>query len=118
MTSSTLAVVIAAVFGGGTLTVAILQAIIGRGQRKVDIADKVTEATDRIFSRYDRDFARLEERSTKCEVRLSVTERELAEARNETRRIKTTLRVMVKAVKSGDPAAIEMAVAASEELIA
>jgi shikimate 5-dehydrogenase len=109
--------ILGVILGGGGIAVAIINAWASKGTRKADITDKLSDSMDRALSRYDKDLARIEAKSDKCEVRLAVTERQLAESRDETRRIKTAFRVYMRAVQSKDPVAIETAENAAQELL-
>lgn len=117
LTVSAFAVVVTAVFGAGSLTVAILNAVVGRGGRRADIADKVTEAWERTSERLDKDLAKIEAKCEKCETRLSVTERHLEEALDDARRVKAVLRALVRVLDANDPTQVDAAVTAARELI-
>lgn len=98
---------IAAVLGAGiaglvSLCVAAIGAAVGRGGRRADIAEKISEASDRIFERMEKDISKVERQCEKCTLEL--------------RTVKAVLRATVRAIDANDPAAIDVAVAAAREL--
>lgn len=88
--------------GAVTLLIAVMAVAVGRGGRRADIADKITEASDRIFERMGKDYEVLDRKCGKCETELG--------------EIKRVLRAWVRAVDSNDPATISAAIAAARDL--
>lgn len=56
--------------GAVTLLVAIISIVVGRGGRRADIADKVSETWERTSARLDHDIAVIEEKCDKCQKEL------------------------------------------------
>ncbi len=111
------ATVISACVGGLVVLIgAVINAAIGRGGRRADIADKITESSDRIMTRMDREIAKVEAKCDKCETRLAATQRSLEDMEVEFRRTKSALRALIRVLDENDPAQIQLAVDAAREL--
>lgn len=112
-----IATVIGAVMGGAVaIIVAVINSTVGRGGRRADIADKVSQAWDPVFDRMDKDLERVSKQCEKCENRLAVTQRALAEMETEFRRTKSTLRALIRVLDENDPAQIAVAIAAARDM--
>ena len=111
------ATVIGALVGGGVaMVVAIINTVAGRGGRRADIADKVTEAWERTSERLDKDLAKIEAKCEKCEMRLAATQRTLEQIETDSRRTKAALRALIRVLDSDDQAALREAIDAARAL--
>jgi hypothetical protein len=102
--------------GAVTLIVAVFSIAVGRGGRRADIADKVSEVWDRTTKRLDHDLAEIEAKCDKCESRLVITERRLADAEDDAKRAKRALRALIRVIDTNDPVAIAEAIEAARDL--
>lgn len=103
MNAAMAAVIGASISGLVVLLGAIINAAVGRGGRRADIADRVSEASDRIFDRMDREVSKVERRCERCEHELDS--------------VKKVLRCVVRSLDAEDHAAIDAAIAAARELV-
>lgn len=113
-------VLITAVFGGGAVTVALINAAVGRGGRRADVAQKITEAASGIIERLEGELERLDEvkqQCNKCNARLSVTERRLEDSEQSHRKTKAAMRALIRVVETNDPTATLQAIAEAKRLI-
>ena len=131
-------VIAAACAAASGVVVAALSAWLGRGARKADIVDKVSEASDRIMGRMSTEIAHVEARCDECIKELQTAEAETkaareeaaaarqeaaaaraeaADARVETRRSNAVLRKLVRALDANDQEARDQAIVAAKALI-
>jgi hypothetical protein len=121
------ALLITAVFGGGGLTIAVLNALVGKGGRRADVAAHITEANDKLLARFEREldeFDDMKERCKRCETKQFLTEGRLAESERRERRLedemkelKAAMRVTVRAVATKDHEAVAAAISSVKNLI-
>lgn len=117
---ATFGVLITAVFGGGAVTVAVINAVIGRGGRRADVAAKITEAAGGLIEHLEGQLERLDEvqaQCNKCNARLSVTERRLEDSEESHRKTKVAMRALIRIVEANDPEATSKALAEAKKLI-
>jgi hypothetical protein len=113
-------VILTAVFGGGAVTVALINAVVGRGGRRADVAQKITEAAGGIIERLEEELERLDEvqeKCNKCNARLVIVARRLEDSEEAHLKTKAALRAFIRVVESNDPAATAQAISEVKRLI-
>ena len=116
----TLTLLIAAVFGGGSLSVAAFNALIGRGGRRADIASKLVDSSDKLLARFAAELAELDALKAACEVcqgRLLLAEQRITAAEDRERMLTAALRSVIRVIDTNDQTAIMDAIITARQLI-
>lgn len=110
-------VILTAIFGAGGVSVAALQAAVGRGGRRADIAAKLVDTSEKLLDRFDRELADVEEQCKSCHTRLTAAEARVTEVEKRERTLETALRTIVRVLDDKDPTQIESAIDVARRLI-
>lgn len=117
---ATFGVILGAVFGGGAVTVALINAVVGRGGRRADVAQKITEAAGGIIEHFQGELKRLDEvqdECDKCNARLAVISRRLEDAEEAHRKTKAAMKAFIRVVEANDPLATAQAIDEARKLL-
>lgn len=99
---ATFGVILTAVFGGGAVTVALINAVVGRGGRRADVAAKITEAAGEFVEHFQGELKEVKKECAKCNARLAVTERRLEDSEEAHRHTKAALRALIRVVEANE----------------
>lgn len=110
-------VILTAIFGAGGVSVAALQAAVGRGGRRADIAAKLVDTSEKLLVRFDRELAEVEQQCQSCQTRLVAAEARVTEVEKRERTVEAALRTIVRVLDDNDPTKIESAISAARLLI-
>lgn len=96
-------VIAAATAAAVSLIVAGINAWVGRGGRRADFADQITESSERIMTRMDTELDRVNKKCAKCE--------------DELEKVLRVLRGFIRAWERNDEEHLKAAISAAKELL-
>lgn len=120
LSATALIVILTGVFGAGGLLVAIINAAVGRGGRRADVAAKITEAAGGIIERLEHDLERLDDvkaQCDKCQTRLELTERRLYSSEESEKHMKAAIRALIRVMEDGNRDHILEAITEARKMI-